>query len=142
MDAWSSRGRTARRRGRRSPMGARRGTARTVVVMRSSATGVVQKPGGGVLARRRVYPSLLVRAFTLFNSMRVLSYLPTIWTIWAAGDSSQHSLITWVTWLGANLTMALWLFEERRRRVDRAVMVNLANATMCMVTIVAIVAQR
>ena len=33
------------------------------------------------------------------------AYLPTIWAIHRSADSSQHSLWTWCTWLGANLTM-------------------------------------
>ena len=80
---------------------------------------------------RRAYLVALTWAFTLFNSVRMLSYLPTMWAIYASGDSSQHSLWTWFTWLGANLTMAGWLYEQNGQRIGRAVIVNLGNATMC-----------
>jgi hypothetical protein len=83
---------------------------------------------------RKVYLALLTWAFTLFNSVRVFSYLPTLWAIHASGDSSQHSLVTWLTWLGANVTMALWLYEHNGQRFNRAVMVNAGNAAMCLVT--------
>ncbi len=65
-----------------------------------------------------------------------------MWAIQASGDSSQHSLWTWTTWLGANLTMAAWLYEHNGQRLDRAVMVNLCNATMCAGTIALIATHR
>jgi hypothetical protein len=43
-------------------------------------------------------------------------------------------LLTWCTWLGANLTMAAWLHEHNGRRANGAVLVNLLNATMCALT--------
>ena len=91
---------------------------------------------------RAAYLALLTWAFTLFNSVRVLAYLPTLCAIWTSGDSSQHSLWTWLTWLGANLTMAAWLCEKNGGRVDRAVAVNTCNALMCLCTVVLIVAFR
>ena len=90
----------------------------------------------------RVYLAVLTWAFTVFNSMRVLAYLPTMWAILASGDSSQHSLWTWCTWLGANATMAAWLFEQNGHRMGRAVIVNFGNAAMCAVTVVLIAAHR
>lgn len=91
---------------------------------------------------RRLYLELLTWAFTLFNSVRVLAYLPTMWAIHASGDSSQHSLWTWCTWLGANATMAAWLHEHNGRRMNRAVWVNCGNAAMCACTTLLIVAYR
>ena len=67
------------------------------------------------------------------------SYLPTLWAIWIRGDSSQHSLWTWCTWFGANVTMALWLRERNGGRFCRAAAVNLGNAAMCGITLVLIV---
>ena len=87
---------------------------------------------------RQAYLALLTWAFTLFNSVRVFSYLPTLWAIHASGDSSQHSLWTWGTWLGANLTMAGWLYEHNGQRFNRAVVVNLVNAAMCAATVLLI----
>lgn len=83
---------------------------------------------------RRLYLQLLTWAFTLFNSVRLLSYLPTMWAIHLSADSSQHSLWTWCTWLGANVTMAAWLYEHNGQRIDPAVSVNIVNATMCLMT--------
>ena len=93
-------------------------------------------------APRSTYLAVLTWAFTLFNSVRTLAYLPTMWSIWASGDSSQHSLWTWCTWLGANATMAAWLYEHNGQRINRAVMVNIGNATMCAATVVLITAHR
>jgi hypothetical protein len=83
---------------------------------------------------RERYLTVLTWAFTLFGSVRVLTYLPTIWAIHASGDSSQHSLWTWLTWFGANVTMAAWLYEHNGQRMNRAVGVNLVNAAMCLAT--------
>ncbi len=91
---------------------------------------------------RGAYLAGLTWAFTLFSSLRVFSYLPTLWAIVETSDSSQHSLWTWGTWLGANLTMAAWLFEQQGQRFSRAVVVNLGNAAMCAATITVIVAVR
>ena len=88
---------------------------------------------------RPSYLAVLSWAFTLFNSVRVAAYLPTVWAIFTSGDSSQHSLWTWCTWFGANLTMALWLRERNGGHFDRAAAVNLGNATMCGITLVLIV---
>lgn len=85
---------------------------------------------------------LLGWAFTFFSSVRVFSYLPTLWAIWQAQDSSQHSLLTWATWLGSNLTMAAWLHEHQGRAVRAAVLVNLLNAAMCAAVLLLILAFR
>ena len=91
---------------------------------------------------RSTYLTVLTWAFTLFNSVRALSYLPTMWAIWDSGDSSQHSLWTWFVWVGANLTMAAWLYEQNGQRLSKAVIVNLGNTAMCAVTAALIVAHR
>jgi hypothetical protein len=91
---------------------------------------------------RRVYHAVLTWAFTLFNSLRVLAYLPTMWAIQTSGDAAQHSLWTWCTWLGANATMAAWLYERNGGRVDKAVAVNAGNAAMCLLTVLLIAAHR
>ncbi len=91
---------------------------------------------------RTVYLAVLTWAFTLFNSVRMLAYIPTMWAVQASGDSSQHSLWTWCTWLGANLTMAAWLCEQNGQRLGRAVVVNIGNAAMCAATVVLIIVHR
>jgi len=92
-------------------------------------------------ARTR-YLAVLTWSFALFSSARLLAYLPTIWAIWSSGDSRQHSLLTWLTWTGANLTMAAWLYEQDGRRLTRSVAVNVCNAGMCLGTSVLIVGLR
>jgi len=84
----------------------------------------------------------LAWAFTLFNAVRLLTYLPTIWAIHGSGASDQHSLLTWFSWFGANLTMGLWLYEQADRRLERAALVNFGNAAMCFVTGTVIVVYR
>jgi len=94
------------------------------------------------LDARAIYLRVLTWAFTLFNSVRVLAYAPTIWAIHASGDSSQHSLWTWITWAGANATMAAWLYEQNGQRLNRAIAVNMGNAAMCLCTVALIIAYR
>jgi hypothetical protein len=91
---------------------------------------------------RGLYLAALTWAFTLFSTIRVLTYLPTIAAIVASGDSSQHSLFTWLSWTGANLTMAAWLYEQSGQKVNRAVGVNIGNALMCLLTTAVILSQR
>jgi hypothetical protein len=80
---------------------------------------------------RDAYLATLGGLFALFNSARVLAYLPTIWAVAASGDSSQHSLWTWFCFLGGNATMALWLWEQNGRTTNRAIAVSVCNALMC-----------
>lgn len=91
---------------------------------------------------RRGYLVMLTWAFTLFSSVRVMAYLPTAWAIWTSGDASQHSLWTWGTWLGANATMAAWLYEQNDGRMNRAITVTIANAVMCVLIALLILAHR
>ena len=80
---------------------------------------------------RKRHLSLLSGSFALFNSLRIVAYLPTLHAIQSSGHADQHSLFTWLTFLGANLTMALWLHEQNGGRMNRAVAVNAFNALMC-----------
>ena len=41
---------------------------------------------------------------------RWLIYLPTLWAFHSRGDSSQYSLLTWLAWVGLNVTVGAWLF--------------------------------
>ena len=66
--------------------------------------------------------------------MRLVAYLPTVWAILQSRDSRQHSLWTWLIWLGAHLTMAAWMYEHDSQRVDAAIGVSLANAAACGLT--------
>jgi hypothetical protein len=80
---------------------------------------------------RKRHLSLLSGSFALFNSLRIVAYMPTLLAIQSSGHADQHSLFTWLTFLGANLTMALWLLEQNGGRMNRAVAVNAFNALMC-----------
>ena len=93
----------------------------------------------GSITRRLLYLTVLNWTFTAFNSIRVLGYLPTMLAIMASRNSSQHSVLTWITWLGANGTMAAWLYEQNGQRLSKAVMVNIGNTTMCLITTMVIV---
>lgn len=106
----------------------------------SNSEATVARPGP--LTPRAVYLRALTWTFTLFSSVRMLAYLPTIWAIVESGDSSQHSLWTWCTWFGANATMAAWLYETTGQRASRAMVVNAGNALMCAATIVVIALHR
>lgn len=81
------------------------------------------------------YLTVLGTLFTLFSSARVLAYLPTIWAVLASGDSSQHSLLTWFTFLGGNMTMSIWLWENNGRRCNMAIAASGGNALMCLLVI-------
>jgi len=99
-------------------------------------------PTAGRSHARDRYLAALGWTFTLFSTARVFAYLPTLWVIHAQADSSQHSVVTWLTWLGANLTMAAWLYEEGGRRWSRPVLVNGCNATMCGMVVATILIYR
>jgi len=108
-------------------------TAHTHPLARNPAQPVCTAPA------RRLYLRLLTWAFTLFSTVRVAAYVPTIAAIVRSGDSSQHSLWTWLTWFGANATMAAWLYEHDGQRWDKAIVVSIGNALMCLGTTVVIV---
>lgn len=88
------------------------------------------------------YLVTLTWLFAFVSSVRVLAYLPTLWSIHASGDSSQHSWLTWATWAGANATMAAWLYEGNAQRVNRAIAVSACNAAMCVATLLLILLYR
>jgi hypothetical protein len=89
-----------------------------------------------------LYLRCLMWSFALFSLGRVIAYLPTVWVIGASGDSSQYSLLTWLTWFGANLTMAAFLYEQAGRRCNRIIGLNVCNAGMCLLTVCVILAHR
>jgi hypothetical protein len=85
---------------------------------------------------------LLALAFAFFNGLRTLAYLPTIWTVVQSGRSDQHSLFTWFVWCGANATMAAWIYRNNGQRFDRVVLINVANALLCLICGAVIVCYR
>jgi hypothetical protein len=103
-----------------------------------SARAATPVPGAGPAGRlpaRAGYFKALSIAFTVFNSLRLVAYLPTLWTLVQSGQSDQHSLLTWLNWMGANATMAAWLYEHNGHRFDRTVLINISNTTMCGLTV-------
>lgn len=107
-----------------------------------SSSPTIRSPEPPDLSGRQAYLRLLGWSFALFNSVRVFAYLPTLFAIHSHGDSDQHSLLTWLTWAGANATMAAWLYEHNGQRFNRAIVVNLCNAAMCVATTALILAYR
>lgn len=91
---------------------------------------------------RALYLRVLTWAFMLLTAARLVAYMPTVWAILQSRDSRQHSLWTWLIWVGANLTMAAWLYEFNGQRVDKAIAVSLANAVACGLTTVVILCFR
>lgn len=98
--------------------------------MNTAATANADTPVAAT-AREPLDVSLLAWVFGLFGVLRIVAYLPTLHSIHASGGADQHSLFSWVTFLGANLTMAMWLHRGNGGRVDRAVLLNALNAVMC-----------
>ena len=97
-------------------------------------TQLAHQPTTRLLTRANYFKAL-VFAFTTFNTLRVVAYVPTMLTIVHSGQSDQHSMLTWLNWLGANATMAAWLYEHNGHRFDRTVLVNISNAAMCGATV-------
>ena len=89
-----------------------------------------------------LYSFLVNWSFALFSSTRLLTYLPTFWAIYTSGDSAQHSLLTWLAWVGSNVTMSAWLYENNGRRVNKAIAVTAGNSVMCLLACALIVAYR
>jgi hypothetical protein len=111
----------------------------TLTIPKAESSHAGLAPGCKASRARSFYLQILAWAFTIANSVRVVSYIPMVLAIHASGDSSQHSILTWGTWLAANLTMSAWQFESNDHRVDRIVAVAFLNASMCLVTLAVIV---
>lgn len=87
----------------------------------------LRSTGGGAYLR------LLAWVFGVFNAVRLVAYLPTVWALQQSGDSNQHSLWTWLGWFGANVTTAAWLYEQDGQRLGRVAFVSACNAALCLV---------
>jgi len=110
--------------------------------METTLKVAVRGDGRSLRPPRLTRLAMLGWLFTIFNSVRVFAYVPTLWAIHSSGDSSQHSMATWAIWVGANATMAAWLYENNERRLNRAIAVNIGNALMCLATLVLIALYR
>lgn len=110
--------------------------------MNTSLAASVRPDTGAPSMQRQVYLVLLAWSFNVFNSVRVFAYLPNLMTIHHSGDSSQHSLWTWLILAGANATMSAWLYEHNGQQMNKAIAVSIGNAAMCAMTAVVIAAYR
>lgn len=108
------------------------------------AAAIVSTPAARAPSRAQTithsrYLTALGALFAFFSSARVLAYLPTIWAVVASGDSSQHSLVTWLTFFGGNSTMAVWLWEHNGRRCNAAIAASGGNSLMCLAIIAVVI---
>lgn len=106
----------------------------TAEVMASRAAGARRSASG--------YRRAVDWTFAVFNGTRLFTYLPTLWAICASGNSSQYSVFTWLAWVGANASMAAWLYENHGRKLNKAIVVSMGNSVMCLVTCVLITLYR
>ena len=104
--------------------------------------GPPSPPANAPGATNSLHMQLLNWTFILFSSTRLLTYLPTLWAIHTSGNSSQHSLWTWMAWVGSNLSMAAWLYEHNGRQFNKAAAVVCGNAVMCLSTCLVILLYR
>lgn len=75
-------------------------------------------------------PDLTLAAFSLFNGLRMVSYLPQIWRI--AHDphgASAVSYLTWGIWIGANTSTAAYAWVNVGD--GRLAAFNAVNAACC-----------
>ncbi|MEP6875836.1 MAG: hypothetical protein ABI887_15860 [Burkholderiales bacterium] len=83
------------------------------------------------VAARSSDVSLLAWALGCFGVLRIVAYLPMLQTMHTTGASDQHSLLAWLTFLGANATMAMWMYRGNGGQCNRAVLLNAINTVMC-----------
>ena len=82
-----------------------------------------------------VYLALLSALFVFWNSVRILTYVPTIRKLMHPTASGRdYSLATWGAWVCSNGFFALYLWEHGGRRLDAMVLLNCGNTLMCLVT--------
>lgn len=98
----------------------------------------VSHPTRSVPKSRPRYRQLLDWTTHLFGSLRVFTYIPTIMTLIASADSSQHNLLTWTCWVMANASLTANLYESTGRKATTLVLVNAGNTVMCMTTMAVI----
>jgi hypothetical protein len=85
--------------------------------------------------RNSLYLSLLSAMFVFSNSVRILTYVPTILKLKRPGASAKdYSLATWASWVFSNGFFALYLWEQSQRDLNAMVVLNCGNTLMCLVT--------
>jgi hypothetical protein len=82
-----------------------------------------------------IYLSFLSVMFVFWNSVRILTYVPTIRKLSRPNASaSDYSLTTWASWVFSNGFFALYLWEQGQREMNTMVWLNTGNTVMCLVT--------
>jgi hypothetical protein len=82
-------------------------------------------------------------AYVFWNTVRILTYLPTVRMLLQPDASARHhSLASWGSWVLSNLTLALYLFEQSGHAFNALVLLNSGNALMCCITCALIVRLR
>ena len=90
-----------------------------------------------------VYVTAITWGYVFWNTVRILTYIPTVRMLLKPDASAQHySLATWGSWILSNGTLALYLFEQSGREFNALVLLNTGNAVMCLVTCALIVRLR
>lgn len=89
------------------------------------------------------YFAFLTTMFLFWNSVRVLTYIPTIVKLLSAGANVRsHSLLSWVCWFISNATFALMLLERNGGVPESMFWINVGNTAMCFVISVIIVCKQ
>lgn len=71
-------------------------------------------------------------AFTVFNSLRVLFYVPQFKKLVKQKHNlDSHSLFMWFSWIFANATVAIYFVQLSGW--DEKAILNMANAVMCLI---------
>lgn len=71
-------------------------------------------------------------AFTVFNSLRVLFYVPQFKKLVKQKHNlDSHSLFMWFSWIFANATVAIYFVQLSGW--DEKAILNMANAFMCLI---------
>lgn len=82
-----------------------------------------------------LYLHFLSAMFVFWNSVRILTYVPTILKLKRPGASANdYSLATWASWVFSNGFFALYLWEQSQRELNAMVILNCGNTLMCLAT--------
>jgi hypothetical protein len=82
-----------------------------------------------------LYLGFLSAMFVFWNSVRILTYVPTILMLNKPNASAKdYSLMTWASWVLSNGFFALYLWEQGQRELNSMVVLNCGNTLMCLVT--------
>lgn len=82
-----------------------------------------------------LYLGFLSTMFLFWNSVRILTYVPTILKLMRPTASARdYSVATWGSWVLSNGFFALYLWEHDGRQMSAMVLLNVGNTCMCLLT--------